>query len=203
MNTQINEMIYALEKLNPHKLTLIRQQNPRHSELLQSGVTLGNEENNDVRTEILIKAEICKASNSEILKKCDTEFPIIKRRIKNYRKLNLLSQIISAISSAGIVSTFLTANYPNQTKVGLIMGLIGLTSSLIPIANEYLITGINNKKINEAFVDLVKYRLEIESTDKDLEYFIKSRTPDFEKISSIINNCNEKTLLISQILILA
>ena len=203
MSTQINEMVYVLEKLNPTKLNQIREQNPDYSEMLELGVTLGADENKDLTTEIQIKAEICKESNSEILKKCDTEFPIIKRRIKNYRKLNLLSQIITSISSAGVVSTLLAEKFENQKTIGLIMGTIGLFSSLIPIINEYVITGINNKKINESFEDLVKYRLEIENNNKELSYFIKSKSPDYEKVSAIINNCNEKTSLISQILILS
>ncbi|MFD2943253.1 hypothetical protein [Flavobacterium notoginsengisoli] len=203
MDTQINEMIYALEKLNPAKLNQIRTRYSDHSEILESGVVLGEEVNKNPDAEILIKAEICKESNNEILKKCDVEFPIIKRRIKNYRKLNLLSQIITALSSAGVVSTLLADNIKNQKSIGLIMGFIGLVSSLIPIINEHIITGINNKKINESFEDIVKYRLEIESNNKELFYFITAKIPDYEKISAIINNCNEKTSLIMQILILA
>lgn len=203
MNTQINEMIYALEKLNPQKLAQFRVQNPNYSEILLGGVLLGEEEDNANKTgEFNIKIEICKECNIEILKKCDAEFPKIKRRIKNYRKLNLLSQIITAISSAAVVSTFIGDNSSNKKTVGITMGIIGLISSIIPIFNQYIITGINDKKINESFEDMVKYRLEIESNDKELTYFLKSHAPDYERISTIINNCNEKTVFLLQLLFL-
>ena len=85
MNTNINELIYTLEKLNPKKIQEIREQNPGYSELLQSGTTLGVDENETRinRVEVLIKAEICKESNIEVIKKCEIEFPRIKKRIKN------------------------------------------------------------------------------------------------------------------------
>ena len=198
MKVHINELVSALEKLNPQKLNRLKSQNPNYPKLFESGIILGND---DTTFEILILAELCIESNTEVLKKCDIEFPKMKNRIISYRRLNLFSQIITAICSAGVVGTIL-AKMPNKEFMGILLGFAGLICSLIPIVSEYIVTGINNKKITDSFEDLVKNRLEIEKNNRELKYYLSSKKPDIEKISSLINNSNEKAFFINQSFIL-
>lgn len=200
MNTNINELIYTLEILNPKKLEEIRKRHPGYAKILESGITLGKEDkkNTTDNAVILIKAELSIASNKEVLQECDTVFPKIIKRIKNHKKLNLFSQIATAICSATVISTIKKIEW-----VAIVFGIVGLVASLVPIVNDYLITGLDNKKINESFEELIRYRIEIEGFNKELDFLTKIKSNDIEKISEIINYSNDKTVTMRKLLILS
>lgn len=200
MNTNINELIYTLEILNPKKLEEIRKRHPGYAKILESGITLGKEDkkNTTDNAVILIKAELSIASNKEVLQECDTVFPKIIKRIKKHKKLNLFSQIATAICSATVISTIKKIEW-----VAIVFGIVGLVASLVPIVNDYLITGLDNKKINESFEELIRYRIEIEGFNKELDFLTKIKSNDIEKISEIINYSNDKTVTMRKLLILS
>lgn len=113
---------------------------------------------------------------------------------------NTFAQIISVVSSATVITTLISN--PANTFILLIFSIISLIGSLIPPINEYIITGLNNNKINESFEELITNKTFIENMNKELDYILYSKQIDEVKVSEIINECNEKTAIINRLLIL-
>lgn len=197
--SNINEVIYLLEKLNPIKLEEIRRSNSNFNSLLSGGVTLGDSIANT--DELKIKSDVCYQGNLEIIKKCDIELPKLKKRLKTSKRLKLFSQIVTTISSAAVVTTLLSEN-DKYKSLTLITGILSLLGAIFPIISEFMVSGISNKNLSETFNDLVKSKIEVENYNIELNLFTKNGF-DREKISDTITKCNAKCAELNELLLLS
>jgi hypothetical protein len=204
MNARINELIYALEKLNPEKLRSIRLNYPGFKKLLESGTILGTDKivlsDAPQKTEGAerVKTEVCIESGKALIEKCDTELPGIRNSIIDQKKLSRICQLLSA-ACCFVIVILLTTAYAKFKPVAVVFGIAGVLISLIPVIKEYFLTRTGKRKIDQSYEQIVKERHELEQLNREL--ILSVHTDENGKdVSAIINNCNTKTFELMQLL---
>lgn len=204
MNASINELIYALEKLNPEKLRLIRLNNPDFKKLLEAGTILGtdkivlSEAPQKTGGAVRVKTEVCIESGKALIEKCDRVLPRIKNSIIDQEKLSRFCSLLSAACCAVIVVLLTTAS-AKLIPVAVVFGIAGILVSALPVIRAYFLTPAAGRKMNQSYEQIVKERHELERLNREL--ILSAHVDENGRdVAAIINNCNAKTFEIMQLL---
>ncbi len=190
-----------------HKLSASRYQGLKDSTdanyeyLFNIGDDLGEgagEEGDINREEIFIKAKTAKETLETVSEQAHEFFKKIKKKIDNYKKLELISQIIAAIGSSAILITLMNEfeeDKDTKFKLQLVSGVIATVGSILSI---FLNRGLgawsfNRRNRVEDYDNLVESKLRSERLLRDLvpKIQIFDSLESLEEVSRIINETED------------
>lgn len=187
MASNINELLFALEKIDPAKYRELKAKYASKGDLFAEGVELGDGEPESEEI-VLMKADACIVATDAIIEKCDSELIQVRKRIQFQKRLTLFSQIATTIGSAAVVATLLK----DKSAAAIIPGSLTFVSSLIPPVNEYLFTGPTNRKITDSYGELLANEANLNRISSDLKIQMKLRQPDIKKLEELTNSGNKE-----------
>lgn len=121
---KVNSLVDLLTRYEPQKLEDLRQTYPEQNEILSPGLTLGKRKSNskvlvDLSEESIVVLKERVAENTRYLKK----------RINTARKVRLISSLLAAISTAGILTLLGWERY---------LAIVTLICTLASLASEHI-----------------------------------------------------------------
>ncbi|CAM1357894.1 hypothetical protein [Tenacibaculum xiamenense] len=194
-----------------HKLSVSKYQglkdttDANYEYLFNIGDKLGNaavagegEEDDINREEVFIKAKTAKETLETVSDQAHVFFKKIKKKIDNYKKLELISQIIAAIGSSAILITLMNEfdeDKDMKFKLQLVSGVIATVGSILSI---FLNRGLGSWSFNrrnrvEDYDNLVESKLRSERLLRDLvpKIQIFDSLDNLEDVSRIINETED------------
>lgn len=196
-NLPINEIVSLIEDYAPNELIRIKKDFPNNEKLLQVGQTLGE---GDDRT-LIVKMSVCTSGLRIIIEKCKELMPKIKRQIDRIYKLQLVSQIVVALSGAAIISTLQQDGFGWLKYLSSILVLIG---SIIGIYVQHTSNSIyNNSSLFSIYSNLNENYLQAEQHLLDLEIMSQLSTiseTSKNELKQIIQNANTTSIQIRKII---
>jgi len=191
---KINEMVALIEAIQPKTINDIRNENPGFSDILKSGVSLGDSDQAD---ELKVRARVCSAGLESILKVCSEELVKLKSKLKFSQKIQFAGQILSAIGSASVIISLAKSIKMEYT---LISGVIGLVGSIIPLVVDFKNKGLDkNKKLDEIYTDLNQMQIEAKANLNELTFYTVNGFNE-DGIREVINKSNQLAAKISILL---
>jgi hypothetical protein len=194
----INEVLGLINDRQPKLLDELRAKFNDHKEIIQLGQTLGEVGNISVN-EIMVRAEVCMSGLKVVLSTCDSNLPLLKQRLKNLGSIQVISQVIVALSGA----TLLTQNQTAHPQVKIIVGFLALSGSILTVFAQHKSGTIlsNSQSIFSIYDKLVDNKFEAELLRQEIEIEIKianEENPD--KLITIISDANKICLEIRKML---
>lgn len=194
---QINELIALIEDFSPNELNRLKKEFPNATSILRTGQHLGEGDNNL----LIVKMSVCISGLNIIISKCKDLMPKMKKKIDKISTLQLISQLIVALSGAAIISTLQQEGFIWLKYISSALVLIG---SLLGIYVQHISNSIyNNNSFFSIYSALNENYLQAEQHLTDLEIFSKINQMDdkcIEEVSQIIRNANATSIQIRKLI---
>lgn len=185
---KINESLSLLEDFNPSVINELKKSYPHLSKVFKGGIMLGAEEeiskkiannssngnlsswNETKNQEAELRLKIAMSSLEVIVSKCDSFIPNLKKKLKRLNAIQLVSQLVIAISGASLLTILSTEI---SKSVNYLIGALTLTGSLLTIYIQSKSTSItpNSKSIFKIYEDLVNLHLNAEQKLSELKIY--------------------------------
>jgi hypothetical protein len=186
---KVNEVINFMDSFSPDRISKLKTQFPEHKNILKGGILQG-EETVYPFSDLLVKGSICLEGMDEVINQCSAKKPKIRHRLKNLVNVQLVTQIIIAISGASIVTTL--SNKLNN-NLSIYAGILAFIGALLTIYIQFKtgILGQNSKNVFQLYDVLVTNNLKAESSKKDLVFLLKiNNSNTYNDLDELIKNCN-------------
>jgi hypothetical protein len=170
---KVNALIDVLNLYRPDQLDELRRRHPDQIDLLAPGQMLG-----EVSVRATAAAELAVLSLKAIKDRIKVNLKWLRRRLKQAMRIRLMSNIVSAVTSAGLISSVLL-----QSKwAAITTALINLISSISLIISQYLESPFLGKQSNsqDLFDQLVQAAVDIEELEFKLTIGIKNQASEEE-----------------------
>lgn len=196
-NLPINEIVALIEDFAPSELTRIKRKFPNDEKILESGQILGE---GDDRI-LIVKMSVCISGLRVIVEKCKELMPKIKLKIDRVSRLQLVSQIVVALSGAAILSTLQQVGFEWLKYVS---SILVLTGSILGIYVQHISNSIyNNSSLFSTYSNLHENYLQAEQHLLDLEMMSQIYPIDENnksELKQIIQNANSTSIQIRKII---
>ena len=185
---RVDALVNALNRYQPEQLDKLRQQYPEQSELLALGQLMG-----EVNPDTILVAKLAIMTLKAIKTPARSILNLLRRRLKQARKIRLMGNIVSAISSAGLISAVLV----DSKGAALASALINLGSSVSQLISQHLESSSfgNQKGIQELFDQLVETVVDIEELESKLAVALKIQDNQEE----LLRLAQESNALVAQV----
>jgi hypothetical protein len=185
---RVDALVNALNRYQPEQLDKLRQQYPEQSELLALGQLMG-----EVNPDTILVAKLAIMTLKAIKPPARSILNLLRRRLKQARKIRLIGNIVSAISSAGLISAVLV----DSKGAALASALINLVSSVSQLISQHLESSSfgNQKGIQELFDQLVETVVDIEELESKLAVALKIQDNQEE----LLRLAQESNALVAQV----
>lgn len=200
MAANINEIVGLIRLTEPKVLEALQDKFSDYLKILEPGKTLGNDTAAVDAKEIFIRATVCISGLQVVLRTCDINLPVLKKRLKKLGNLQLVSQIIVAITGA----TLLTQSQQAFPGIKMVTGALALIGSIITLYAQHKSgTVLNNSQSIFSYYDkLVDNKFEAEALRQeiDIELQVFDANNPSDKLSDMINRGNKICLEIRKTL---
>jgi hypothetical protein len=185
---KVNALVDALNRYQPEQLDKLRQQYPEQSELLALGQLMG-----EVNPDTILVAKLAIMTLKAIKTPARSILNLLRRRLKQARKIRLMGNIVTAISSAGLISAVLV----DSKGAALASALINLASSVSQLISQHLESSSfgNQKGIQELFDQLVETVVDIEELESKLAVALKIQ----DNPEELLRLAQESNALVAQV----
>ena len=185
---RVDALVNALNRYQPEQLDKLRQQYPEQSELLALGQLMG-----EVTPDTILVAKLAIMTLKAIKTPARSILNLLRRRLKQARKIRLMGNIVSAISSAGLISAVLV----DSKGAALASALINLVSSVSQLISQHLESSSfgNQKGIQELFDQLVETVVDIEELESKLAVALKIQ----DNPEELLRLAQESNALVAQV----
>jgi hypothetical protein len=185
---RVDALVNALNRYQPEQLDKLRQQYPEQSELLALGQLMG-----EVNPDTILVAKLAIMTLKAIKPPARSILNLLRRRLKQARKIRLMGNIVTAISSAGLISAVLV----DSKGAALASALINLVSSVSQLISQHLESSSfgNQKGIQELFDQLVETVVDIEELESKLAVALKIQ----DNPEELLRLAQESNALVAQV----
>ena len=185
---RVDALVNALNRYQPEQLDKLRQQYPEQSELLALGQLMG-----EVTPDTILVAKLAIMTLKAIKTPARSILNLLRRRLKQARKIRLMGNIVSAIRSAGLISAVLV----DSKGAALASALINLVSSVSQLISQHLESSSfgNQKGIQELFDQLVETVVDIEELESKLAVALKIQ----DNPEELLRLAQESNALVAQV----
>ena len=191
---EVNALVNTLNLYRPDQLDALRQRYPDHSELLTPGKWLG-ESNNTGNTGVVV-AELAIYTLQAITEDANNGLRSLHRRLRRAAKIRLMSKIVSALTSAGLISAVLV----ESKGVAIATASINCVSSVSLLISEYLESSFSGRQNRRQDLNqLIKAVVDIEMLEFKLTIGIQTKAND-EKLLKLAQEANAVVALVRGIL---
>ena len=188
---QINESLSLLEDFSPDIIDKLKDEYPNLTDTFRTGIMLGDDDMKGKKEEIELRVEIIKSSLEVIISKCDSFIPKLKIRLKRLNNIQLISQIIIAISGASLL-TILSSEI--SKSINYVVGALALIGSLLTIyvQGKSISINPNSSSLFNVYEDLVNLHINAEQKLSDLTIYssISDGLAD-KKLPEILSSSND------------
>lgn len=162
------EMVDLLRDMAPAHLDDLRRRHPHHGAMLSVTETAGGQpatEQSDASL-IDVQLELSKAALETVSAETNKLIPSIRRRLRNLKTTQLVSQILVALGGASIVATL----GENDPTIDLIAGAVATVGSLLTIYTQSRSTGLGagSSSLSELYTQLTEYRIQADKQLREL-----------------------------------
>ncbi|MCL1471625.1 hypothetical protein [Argonema antarcticum] len=188
---EVNALVNTLNLYRPDQLDALRQRYPDQSESLTPGKKLGESNNTGVAV-----AELAIYTLQAITEDANNGLRSLHLRLKRAAKIRLMSNIVGAVTSAGLISAVLV----ESKGVAIATALINLVSSVSLLISEYLespSSGEQNRR--QDLNQLIKAVVDIEMLEFKLTIGIQTKAND-EELLKLAQEANAVVALVRGIL---
>lgn len=197
-----NNALTLLYQIDRENYQTLKSNNPNYSHLFNLGDVFGNKPDIN-REELKIKAEITQKTLEAVKKKAFKFFLKIKTKIDYHKKIELISQIITALGGSALLVTLMKIFEDNEAvnnALQLIGAIIATAGSIFSI---FLNRGLGSWSFNrrnyvDDYDDLVKLNLKSESLLNNLMPKIQL-FDDIEDLSSLEEIIEESEQMSQQV----
>jgi hypothetical protein len=185
---RVDALVNALNRYQPEQLDKLRQQYPEQSELLALGQLMG-----EVNPDTILVAKLAIMTLKAIKPPARSILNLLRRRLKQARKIRLMGNIVTAISSAGLISAVLV----DSKGAALASALINLVSSVSQLISQHLESSSfgNQKGLQELFEQLVETVVDIEELESKLAVALKIQ----DNPEELLRLAQESNALVAQV----
>ncbi|MEG4535229.1 hypothetical protein [Microcoleus sp. D2_18a_D3] len=185
---KVNALVDALNRYQPEQLDKLRQQYPEQSELLALGQLMG-----EVNPDTILVAKLAIMTLRAIKTPGRNILNRLRRRLRRARKIRLMGNIVTAISSAGLISAVLV----ESKGAAIASALINLVSSVSLLISQHLESSSlgNQNGLQELFDQLVEAVVDIEDLESKLTVALKTQDNEDE----LLRLAQEANALVAQV----
>jgi hypothetical protein len=185
---KVNALVDALNRYQPDQLDKLRQQYPEQSELLAQGQLMG-----EVNPEPILVAKLAIMTLKAIKTPARNILNRLRKRLKRARKIRLIGNIVTAISSAGLISAVLV----DSKGAAIASALINLVSSISLLISQHLESSSfgNQNGLHELFDQLVETVVDMEDLESKLTVALKIQDDEDE----LLRLAQESNALVAQV----
>ena len=195
-----NEIIGLMHSLDPERLQELKQKFPQYAAQLEPGITLGNEKSQEEgvvkgvdsakRQMTAFRAELCKSGLETILETIPGKIAGLRKRIKSLRNIQLVSQIVIAVSGASIFA-LLGKEMDWVNRLAAVLALLGSVLTLIAKQRE---TGTisGSESLTVMYDKLVESEIKATANHRELNVLKEfvHETGQWDKLSELVNRTN-------------
>jgi len=185
---KVNALVNALNRYQPEQLDKLRQKYPEQSELLALGQLMG-----EVNPDTILVAKLAIMTLKAIKTPARKILNRLRGRLRRARKIRLMGNIVTAISSAGLISAVLV----ESKGAALASALINLVSSVSLLISQHLESSSlgNQNGLQELFDQLVEAVVDIEDFESKLTVALKIQDNEDE----LLRLAQEANALVAQV----
>lgn len=191
----ISALVDVLDRHDPHSLSELQQRYPQHAEVLQPGKPLGNA-SYDSQMLVDLGSKAIEVAKTQTLKVQG----FLNRRIRRIMQIRLASNILSAVSAAGVFGAVLTS----QRAVSIATAIVGFCCSTIGLVAQYLedFSGGNGNSLRGLREQLGQITFEIAETEGEIRLLIAQNSFD-NNLVSLVQRANTLVARLRQVEVLA
>lgn len=192
VNSETVKLLYKLNKSSYQHLK--DNSNNNYSYLFNIGDIMGDDDNSINREEFLIKAKTAKLTLESVSENAYKFFKKIKLKIDKYKKIELISQIVTALGGSALLITLLK-EFEDNSSIHFILQITGaIIATAGSLFSVFLNRGLgawsfNRRNRIEDYDVLVESKLESEKLLRDLipKIEVFQSIEDLTQIKEIIN----------------
>lgn len=187
----VNEIVNLLHDHNQIELSKLANTYPQYEKIVTQK-TISGTDNQCEENELKFRAELCKEGLKTLISKSQLLIPQIKKKIKWFKNLQLISQVIVAVSSSSLLLILQTNLADNKIAETVVASLTLFASVLsLILKNRFEANILGNFSLSKIYEKLIEYKIASEHNIQELTLFIKLNLfSTGSRISKIIKNTN-------------
>lgn len=189
LRADINEVLNLLHDFKPEAIQDLENSFPAHRKLIEGGVILGDEE----KSELEVRAEICKVGLEFIRKKSEELVPLLRKRLSRLNYIQLFSNGTSLLGGATILALLQENNdllkyiFASLIFIGALAGLV------VQAFSERSLLKTNSMTV--VYDSLIDNKVMAEFYLRELDIQLKFKTEEsVSRIYEFMNKANELSL---------